>query len=584
MEGNDDQTAKPRTNTGTDSSAYDVFLSCVSRFSTNSSKSSGEQLHRSLCGSPAHILETSQNFCPEAFATGAPSQLLYISAILPVANQPRSRKYFITFQQRARQWQRYTVVITFDQSAIERPETQVFAPSNMGLKLHCLPQSLVELLRPRLLDIENFCSVTSLRLNVIHTGTNLQILESFKIPPSEDVLEKRMTDEDKLISNLPHMGCHRFRESQIAFKARISCSRHQVWVDGLNRHCLERKAPFASTGHEGDNMFEDFIDEIEKLNSLRGRAGINQFLGVVFDDAGVHLKGYLCELPVICNLRSFLAFVNYSSELVPWSTREMWIKQIMEAMAHIHAQKLLVGALDLNHIFIHTDGTAVWDLTDCAPRHLPTRRDRLPPELTTNIPNHCNRITNGTVLTYSTDVYQLGYCIWLIAEHRPGDWGHYCTLAKCSNASRYQCTADHAFPLRLPPCSSAPTYIDDVIRLARSPNPKHRPAAKDVARLIEYQDPTDNQAILDHLFEQFSSLPVAFCIFCSNCGNMATYDHYHCYVCQSSDFDLCLPCYAKGIRCWYPQQHELARRGIKLASSRRSKRCHQSSHRQRLSS
>ena len=80
------------------SSAFDVFLSCVSRFSESTSPSSIEQLCHSLSGSPVYVLETSKTFSPEQYCTGAQDHRLSLSAVLPVSNQPRLRKYFITFQ------------------------------------------------------------------------------------------------------------------------------------------------------------------------------------------------------------------------------------------------------------------------------------------------------------------------------------------------------------------------------------------------------------------------------------------------------------------------------------------------------
>ena len=433
----------------------------------------------------------------------------------------------------------------------------------MGAKYHVLPEALDKLLKPQLLNMDCVGTVTTFSMDLAQTENGWTMSKGVSHEPKEDLLEKAMSDETSFFRDLPHLGCRSFKESQIALKARISCYRYQVWVDGLNRHCLERKVPFASTGTNGDNDFRDLIDEVGKLSALRERSGIIQLVGLVFDSTGQQLKGYLCELPVVHNLRGFIGLANLLSRPVPWSVRECWIKQIMEAMADVHAQKLLVGALNLNRIHVRRDGNAVLDLTDCAHRHVPTGRDCIPPELSHHVPHHTDLIASSTVLTYATDVYQLGFITWLLAEHRPSQGGHYCKLAKCTHFPSYQCAADHVSPLQLPPCSQAPNYIDGVIQSARNYSPRQRPAARDLARCIEHHDASEDRVVLEDLFDQFSSVPTAFSVFCSNCLDLATFDHYHCYICDSDDFDLCLPCHDKGVRCWNPFEHLLVRRGIK---------------------
>jgi hypothetical protein len=198
---------------------------------------------------------------------------------------------------------------------------------------------------------------------------------------SEDMLERNMFDEDKLLQDIKDLGCPQFKESQVILKAWITGYRYLVWVEGEGRYCLERKVPFASAGMQGANGFDDFANEVTRLCSLRGCTGIIQFIGIVLDDTGRHLRGYLCEAPIVPTLRGLFALANSLSKPIPWPVREAWIGQIMSAASNVHARGLVVGGLNINRANIRADGTAVLDLSDSAHRNLATTPGRLPPEL-----------------------------------------------------------------------------------------------------------------------------------------------------------------------------------------------------------
>ena len=105
-----------------------------------------------------------------------------------------------------------------------------------------------------------------------------------------------------------------------------------------------------------------------------------------------------------------------------------------------------LGALNLNRAAIRADGTAVLHLSNSAPRHLPATPDRLPPELRNSTTFDDCSVASGAAMTFEMDVFQLGYAMWLIAEHRPDYWGYYCLKNACTSVSRYQCIAEHARP------------------------------------------------------------------------------------------------------------------------------------------
>ena len=463
----------------------------------------------------------------------------------------------MTFQEKARKWQRVIIVATFEYFQDPSAMIQVSAKPNIRLPPRAIPERLELPLQRLVREIQNFGSVTSV-------SVYLKENEPVKFPlirrgekNVENMLERQMSDENTMLQEIEHLGCPQFVESQVVFKAQLSCYRYRVWVG--DRDFTECKVPFASAGLQGENLFDGFIDEIKRLTSLRGCRGIVQFLGIILDDTRRHIKGYLYEAPIILNLRLVISEANSRFKTIPWAVRELWIGQIVAAMSNVHARGLVIGALNNQRISIRADGSVVLDLSECAHRQLPTQRDRLQPELWRASFDAC-RIPRRTPLNFQTDVFQLGFSIWLIAEHIPHTWGYYCTRAVCTNVPRYQCTASHTKATELVPCSvGIPAYINDLIAASRLPNPKHRPSASWLSALfppidVESQKYVQDKYMKDAIRDYPSS--EAHCCWCNECGRLTSDAYYHCYICESDDFDLCPTCYTtQGIRCWDLQHH-----------------------------
>ena len=98
-----------------------------------------------------------------------------------------------------------------------------------------------------------------------------------------------------------------------------------------------------SGGLQGDNGYDEFVDKVVRLNTFRdcaSNSGIIQFLVVILDDTSKHLKGYLCEAPVVNNFRAFLGLANKMGTRIPWPVREQLIRQIVTAISNLHAKDL----------------------------------------------------------------------------------------------------------------------------------------------------------------------------------------------------------------------------------------------------
>ncbi len=62
--------------------------------------------------------------------------------------------------------------------------------------------------------------------------------------------------------------------------------------------------------------------------------------------------------------------------------------------------------------------------------------------------------------------------------------------------------------------------------------------------------------------KDYSALPAGIGTFCEECGDLTTEEHYHCYICQADNFDLCPHCFDLGIRCW-KEEHLVVKRTVK---------------------
>ena len=231
-------------------------------------------------------------------------------------------------------------------------------------------------------------------------------------------------------------------------KSRISSSCYHVLVE--TRECVERKAPFASAGKQGENVFQNSFNDLKLLNSLRGCTGVVQLIGVVLDETRMHLKSYICESPAIMSLKRVLTFANSKSEIIPWPIREVWSSQIVKAVSEFHSKGLTVGVLELSSVGLRADGTAILTCLQTAQRHLQDGKGHIPPELRKT--SESDEAARRRTMNFRTDIFQLGYILWFLAEHRSNISGYLCARSGCTNVPRHMCSLGHANPVELPAC------------------------------------------------------------------------------------------------------------------------------------
>ena len=515
--------------------------------------------------SPESYFETSSSFYPEQYTMkGLFSDPIYVIGIIQSKQMCKTQKYFLLYAETPRRWRRITVSATFDIPQDQSAILEARALGSLEVQIKLLPRLLSDELNTLLPRLKLFNSVTSLSLSFKEDEDGKTVNDSTKTAICEDILEVEMACEDRILNDLKHLNCVQFLERDILVESRISSSRFKVRVE--SRTCIERKVPFVNSGTQGDNEFHAYFQDLKQLKSMRGCNGVAEFIGVVIDDTRSHLRSYLYEYPVIGNLFTILMCAESKSETIPWQIRENWGRQIIRAVSEIHSNGFLVGCLMwLQEIGIRADGQIILIGLRTSQRHFANYNGHMAPELrgTSLSDTHAlNKMVN-----FSTEIFQLGFILWKLAEHKPNVFpGYFCSKAGCRYRPRYMCPADHANPIALPTCAAGiPSYFNNLITQCRLSDPKLRPTAYELAEILPHhkddKDESGSTAGIVDLLERYAS-PQTFCLWCIECGALMTNTYHHCDICYQGNFDLCRGCAAQDIHCSDPQ-HRLTKRVVK---------------------
>ena len=483
-------------------------------------------------------------------------------ADLNCTNNRRLHKYFLIHAETPRRWRRVTVLANISCVSEHSALSHLSAPDILEYSCKTLPgdlqSQLDELFRSRKL-LE---TITSVSLHITEDNQGQLSIDTSNVLFAEDLQEIEMCSEEDRLQDIEDLGCAQYLESEVIVRSRISSSAYVVWVE--SQSCIERKLPFAGAGLQGQNGVEDFFDDLRLSYSLRGCVCVVRFIGVVLDDTRKHLKSYLYESPTLGTIQQILETAEAKAERILWSIRETWAKQIVIAVSEVHSKGFVVGVLQLDSIGIRADGSAVLTAFKTSGRHLPNRRGYVPPELR----SEPGSTPSPKKMNFRTDIFQLGFILWLLAEHKSTVCGYYCIRNGCTTVPRYSCTADHTNPVSLPPYSNGvPAYFNVIINNCRASNPKARPPAREL--LASFPQGGEMTSSLPEMAELGAKYPltdcVRFSVNCDECGALTTDVHYHCNICNLADFDICYICAAQGIHCFVPE-HRLTKRILKNGS------------------
>ena len=152
------------------SSADDIFLDCVSRFSLEDSTSSIGRLQAMFSGLPYYFFETNPSFYPEQYVTeGLFSNPVFVFAITQSDQVDQIQEYFLAYAKTPRRRRRIIMSVAW-KSAHNQPDfLRAIAPDNREDSQRSLSSALAKPVSMLLPELELLNSVTRLSLRNIVT-------------------------------------------------------------------------------------------------------------------------------------------------------------------------------------------------------------------------------------------------------------------------------------------------------------------------------------------------------------------------------------------------------------------------------
>ena len=250
------------------------------------------------------------------------------------------------------------------------------------------------------------------------------------------------------------MGCRRVKEREIQFDSHMSGFVYKVQVHG--QVLIKKEIP-------GPDTVDEFLYEINALNSLRSSRNVIQFYGVVVDDREEHVRGILISYAE----QGALVDVLYDNDhSIDWPTREKWARQIVAGLSEIHEAGFVQGDFTLSNIVIDHQHNA--KIIDINRRGCPVGWE--PPEATPLIESN-QRIS--MYIGVKSDLFQLGMVLWALAtqDDEPEAQGR---------------------PLQIDSDVEAPTWYCRIVEVCLSENPRDRIQALHLLSLFpEHEDTTE---------------------------------------------------------------------------------------------
>lgn len=202
------------------------------------------------------------------------------------------------------------------------------------------------------------------------------------------------------VSQVTHLGCRRIREEDIAFDSHMSGFVYKVRVGG--EVLIKKEIPSPET-------IEEFLYEINALDSLKYSDHVIKFYGVVVDKYDEHVKGILISYADGGALIDVIYdHCKDSGHGLEWPLRERWAKQIVNGLADVHESGFVQGDFTLSNIVIDQSDNA--KIIDINRRGCPVGWE--PPEATALIESN-HRIS--MYIGVKSDLYQLGMVLWALA-------------------------------------------------------------------------------------------------------------------------------------------------------------------------
>lgn len=295
-------------------------------------------------------------------------------------------KFFVTYAALPNQWRRLTVSLDYRNAPANSLEADLSTLSYQRDK----SLRIYEAIRESLADIQFYDTVTNLKLETTPEDGQLHVYVR------EDTNE---TIQYPALSLFDHIRCPRVNEKGVDLDSHLSGFVYRVRIG--DRLVIKKEIP-------GPDTIDEFLYEVNALDSLLGCDNVVQLEGLVTDDRGELVKGLLISYASQGPLVDMIYDLRGTSQL-QWHRREKWARQIVSGLADIHEAGYVQGDFTLSNIVIDEDDNAI--IIDINRRGCPVGWE--PPELSRLIDSG-QRI--GMCIGVKTDLFQLGMVLWALAE------------------------------------------------------------------------------------------------------------------------------------------------------------------------
>ncbi|KAF3062160.1 hypothetical protein GL218_04013 [Daldinia childiae] len=299
-------------------------------------------------------------------------------------DKSRREKFFVTYREDEFVWRRVTISLDYRNApddSLEKDLLHIKFQREKSAKIY-------EAIRESLQDIQFYPTVTNLKLQTTEGRLHVHVVE--------DVNEIINYPTVRMIQ---HLKCHRIKERDLAFESHMSGFVYKVRVAG--KTLIKKEIP-------GPDTVDEFLYEVNALNSLRFSQNVIEFYGVVVDDEDEMVKGLLINYAEKGALIDLIYDSQEEGNILPWSLREKWARQIVQGLSDVHEAGFVQGDLTLSNIVIdYKDNAKIIDINR---RGCPVGWE--PPEATPLIDSN-QRIS--MYIGVKSDLYQLGMVLWALA-------------------------------------------------------------------------------------------------------------------------------------------------------------------------
>lgn len=297
-------------------------------------------------------------------------------------------KFFVTYAETLTRWRRLTISCDYRNVPPESLERELQV---MGYQRDKNAR-IYEAIRNSLLDIQFYDTVTNLRLE---TGED----DRLHVHVTEDVNEVIPYPSTSAVKHLKYA---RVDERDVAFHSHMSGFVYKVRVNtpAFNgKICVKKEIP-------GPDSVEEFLYEINALNTLIGTPNVIAFEGLVVDEENEQVTGLLISYanqgPLVDMIFEFKATGSLS-----WDRKAKWARQMTSGLSAIHEAGFVQGDCTLSNIVIDQHDDAL--IIDINRRGCPLGWE--PPEIHNMIDNG-HRIS--MYIGVKSDLFQLGMSLWAL--------------------------------------------------------------------------------------------------------------------------------------------------------------------------